>query len=255
MFRDIFTNKWIIGGVLLLIIIAGGCYFWYQHSLADDRKAAADAEKLLRQSEIERQAKAKSNTAETTSTKASADSTTPTADKPTADPTAQTDKTEVSQTEAPAQTAETAEVRVSPFGFGPYPKVPEGMLDSLGNPYKPIWERTWWEDRPRKGAELLSRVAIKAWQDGLHSNWIGISGGGNGKIYFNYPKTLYVWYGEPIEQDDGTVRPHFSRVKGDPSVQLSREEMRRGIAPPGVRVLDGETEGIDPYEYLDLPTK
>lgn len=42
MYRDFLINKWIIGGVLLLIIIAGGCYFWYQHSLADDRKAAAD---------------------------------------------------------------------------------------------------------------------------------------------------------------------------------------------------------------------
>ena len=52
MYRDFLTNKWILGSIALLIIIAGGCYFWYQHSLVDDRKAAADAHFKFTETEI-----------------------------------------------------------------------------------------------------------------------------------------------------------------------------------------------------------
>lgn len=147
---------------------------------------------------------------------------------------------------------ETADVlAVSPFGFGPYPEIPEGMLDSVGHPYKPAWKRTNWPNigLPER-AELMSRVAIKAWKEGHHRNWIGI-GGAYGNFYFNYPNTVYVWYGEK-ENDDGSITQYITRAKG---MTLSLEQMEKGTVPPGVRVLDGEKEGIDPYEYLDLPKK
>ena len=60
MLSDIFTNKSILGGIALLIIVAGGCYFWYQHSLTDERKAAVDTRKLLRQWEATQKADTKS---------------------------------------------------------------------------------------------------------------------------------------------------------------------------------------------------
>ena len=75
MLRDIFTDKWILGGITLLIIIAGACYFWYQHSLADDRKAAAETAEFARQWERNRQAKQKAAKAETRETKAPAENT------------------------------------------------------------------------------------------------------------------------------------------------------------------------------------
>lgn len=151
------------------------------------------------------------------------------------------------QTVTHEKTADAPEV--SPFGFGPYPEVPEGLLNSIGQPYKPAWKRANWPNLglPER-AELMSRVAIKAWKEGHHRDWIGI-GGAYGKIYFNYPKTVYVWYGEK-ENDDGSITRYFTRAKG---MSLSLEQMRKGIVPPGVRVLDGEKEGIDPYEYLGLP--
>ena len=52
MYRDILTNKWVLGGVGFLIVFGVGCVLWYQHGTADERKAAADAEAQLRQSEI-----------------------------------------------------------------------------------------------------------------------------------------------------------------------------------------------------------
>ena len=243
MTRDIITNKWIIGAIAFLIIFAGACYLWYRYDTAPYRQEAADALKLLRQREITR--KAENSKAEQAADVTPAESTTQTAEQPiTTDNPAEVEK----QTNTPAGTAQVEDVPASPFGFGPYPDVPEGMLDSVGNVYRPIWDRPKFPNimLPER-AELMSRVAIKAWQEGLHRNWIGI-GGANGKIYFNYPNTIYVWYGER-EEVDGTITRYFTRVKGR---TLSPEQMRLGIAPPGMRVLDGETEGIDPYAYLGI---
>ena len=155
---------------------------------------------------------------------------------------------------ASVQTTEPKDVQVSPFGFGPYPEVPEGMLDSVGNPYKPAWERSYWSDRPREGAELLSRVLIKAWKEGTR-DWIGASGGNNGKVWINYPNTLYIQYGEPETRSDGTIYRPIVRAKGDPSVRLTPDEMANGIVPAGVRVLDLDADAINIFEYLNLSKK
>ena len=50
MYRDILTNKWVLGGVGFLILLSVACVLWYQHDIADEKKAAAETEKLLRQS-------------------------------------------------------------------------------------------------------------------------------------------------------------------------------------------------------------
>ena len=60
MTRDITPIKWIIGAITLLIIIAGACVLWYRYDTASDRKAAADAAKLLRQREATQKASNKS---------------------------------------------------------------------------------------------------------------------------------------------------------------------------------------------------
>ncbi len=249
MTRDIITNKWFIGAIALLIIFAGACYLWYRYDTAPYRQEAAESAKLLRQRETTQ--KMENNEAEQAADVTPAKSTTPTAEKSINGSTAEVkNNTEATgqQSETLSENAAESEVRVSPFGFGPYPEVPEGMLDSVGNPYRPIWDHPKFPNimLPEE-AELMSRVAIKAWQEGLHRNWIGI-GGANDKIYFNYPNTIYVWYGER-EEVDGTITRYFTRVKGR---TLSPEQMRLGIAPPGMRVLDGETEGIDPYAYLGI---
>lgn len=246
MFRDIFTNKWIIGGFLLLIIIAGGCYFWYQHSLAADRKAAADAQQLLRQSEIERKAKAKSNTAETTSTQAPAESTTPTAEKPSTDNEVEnnTEAETQQQSGTSAQTAETKDVPVSPFGYGPFPKVPSDYPSVI------VWLRSDYEELPlhaQKNFELMDRVLIKLWAAGEK----GFRGAStyNGKIYPHYHNTVYIKVRE-YELPDGTKAQYISRRKSGPHVNTVGVDL---LNPPShLRVLDLDSSGIDPYQYLNL---
>lgn len=67
--------------------------------------------------------------------------------------------------------ANTEEVKISPYGFGPYPEVPEGFEENV---ITPIWI---YLDRYFKGRtpspdviniqkqELMDRVLIKLWQD------------------------------------------------------------------------------------------
>ena len=52
MYRDILTNKWVLGGIGFLIVLSVACVLWYQHDIAPYKQKAAEAEQLLRQSEI-----------------------------------------------------------------------------------------------------------------------------------------------------------------------------------------------------------
>ncbi len=156
---------------------------------------------------------------------------------------------ETKDVHASAQTAETQDVPVSPFGYGPYPEVPDDFRKIKGNP---IWEHQKWPDSIAlpEGAELLDRVLIKVWKEG-NKDWIGASHE-NGIVRLNYPNTLYIWYDEPYEDEDGNIIKPIMRSKGDPNVQLTIDEMRDGIVPSGVQILDGETAGINALEFIDL---
>ena len=156
---------------------------------------------------------------------------------------------ETQQTGSQSEHTEEKDVLVSPFGYGPYPEVPADFREAKGDP---IWEGPGFPDEIAlpENAELLARVTIKVWKEG-NRDWVGVSYG-NGKVWINYPNTLYVWYGEPYEDEDGTIRTPFRKAKGDPNARLSLDEIRLGIVPPGVRILDGESEAIDVFQYLNL---
>ena len=47
MIRDALINKWVIGGVLLLIVIACACYFWYQHQLTSYREYLGETDEFI----------------------------------------------------------------------------------------------------------------------------------------------------------------------------------------------------------------
>ena len=236
MIRSIF-NKWTIGAISLLLIIAAGCYIYYQIDTAAYRQEATETATLLQQWETNEKAVTKPTSPKVPAENATAEKS--------------IDTSQASETSE--EIAVNSDMPVSPYGYGPYPDVPDDYREAKG---KPIWEHSKWPDGialPR-GAELLHRVMIKVWKEG-NQDWIGAGGGNSGKVWINYPNTLYIWYGEPYEDADGTIVRPIRRAKGDPNAQLTPDEMRRGIIPSGVRVLDGETEAIDVFEYLNLSTK
>lgn len=132
------------------------------------------------------------------------------------------------------------DVRVSPFGFGPYPEVPADY------PSRPPWERegyTTFSEDTQKGLELLGRVLIKLWQQGER----GYLGGStsDGKVYPHYKNTAYVRY-----ETTDSGRRSIARYKGDPAIRITPEQLRAGELPSYIRVLDIDAEGIEPYEFL-----
>lgn len=127
------------------------------------------------------------------------------------------------------------DVPVSPFGFGPYPEIPADF------PFKVSWTKFG------KEGELASRVMVKAWNQG--EKFVSASTSKNGKVYLIYPNTVYVKYGQRL-LPDGTVSKYIKRAYGpdDLPIPAPGEDF-----PEHVHVLDFDTDGIDPYEYLSLP--
>ena len=140
------------------------------------------------------------------------------------------------------ENGETEEVRMSPFGFGPYPEVPEDM------PGRHLY--ITWEDKT-SSSELLSRVLIKLWTSGERN----FRGGSTheGKIYPHYNDVVYVSRRPIIGKISGTIIGYVTHTKSGPQVNFTDADLLD--PPPELRVLDLETSGIDPYQYLNLPYK
>lgn len=241
MSSNILADRWIIGSIVFLIIIAAACYLWYQQDTAPYKQGASDTQELIRQWEIEKSRKSKitEQVADV-----AAESNTSNGEKPISQTMGivvkDTNTESQQQAESPANTATdgSEDVPVSPFGFGPYPE--------LGDyPYKVIWSN---KDSP--GAELLTRVLIKLWNEG-ERNFLGGSTH-NGKVYPHYHDTVYVRI-TPIRDKDGKRRGQSTSITSGPHVQYTRAEILN--PPPGLRVLDLESSGIDPYQYLNLPLR
>lgn len=94
--------------------------------------------------------------------------------------------------------------------------------------------------------ELWGLVMVKKWKEG--NRFVGTDiDMNNGKVYLYYPNVVYVKW-EDTQLPDGTITKHASEISGGDSTTI--DQIREGILPPGVLVLDMDASGIDPYEYL-----
>lgn len=249
----LFSNRWIQAAMVFLVVVVGGSllYRWHVHREVeaeraaherflqerDNRNAAAPAERPNVPTENEAPELADTRD-ENPDTAMPADSEVlPNGDEPLDFADAFLPENSVSEVEAPAEA-----VAVSPFGFGAYPEVPADY------PIRPAWASERYHTFSRETQqelELLDRVLIKLWNRGER----GFRGGStdNGKVYPHYRNTVYVRYETTL-----TGRRYIARYKGDPSAPLSPEQLRSGELPSHIRVLDIDSEGIDPYQFLGL---
>lgn len=263
MLRDILTDKWILGGIAFLIIIAGGCLLWYQYTTAQDEKEYAETAEFARQWMKNRQTESeRRSAAETTSPQSSADSDTPNAEKLRTDVTPVTKDIEPTPAQNETVTAETVDVKLSPYGFGPYPEVPEGFTENVGTP---IWIHVERFGMPApdianvRNLELIARVLIELWQDDPESQRY-MEGGfyRNGKVYVNYSNRAYVRY-KTIEFPDGTTNRVITSwtagsLKSPDPDPVNPFQSNDDQIPSGIELidLDEEDPGINPYSFLGL---
>ena len=248
MLRDLLSSRWFQAGLAFFVLVVGGSLLYSWHVLrtteAELGKRPLAVESLKNKPEtntapVDFQTEGVVNTRdENTDTETMPDTTE-------ALP-SETENLDIADAFLPddfvPEETPAEDVPVSPFGFGPYPEVP------VDYPARPTWERagydTFSQDTQRE-LELLDRVLIKLWKQGER----GYRGGStdSGKVYPHYKNTAYVRYGTTT---DG--RRYISRYKGDPAIRISPEQLRRAELPAGMRVLDIDAEGIDPYSFLDL---
>ena len=137
---------------------------------------------------------------------------------------------------------------MSPYGFGPYPPLPEG------------WPADIW---PRQSAnhELMMRVEIKLAHQGIDVR--GSIRKKNGLVYPMISDTVYIEWGEK-RGPAGPVR-YLAKIAGDPdacdflnAIQDAKgkfESFTESDFPSHIKVLSYEEAGIDPYQFLDLPKR
>ena len=224
MIRDIFTNKWIIGAVFLLLIFAGACYWYYQQGVAIHKRAVEQADKVFQEWEAD---KAKTpTTADKEVTNTPAESTTSTAEKPITD--------EVTPDEVVV--TEPADIpKMSKFGLGPLPEIPKDWND----PYL-------WKGCKTIESELLTRVIIKMHNEGIYDKYssVGIDYG-TGLIAPIEHGSLLV----ELETDKNGEQRIWG-VKGHPSIVKPYECLSE--IPSHIKVVTREEISFDPYEYLGL---
>ena len=250
MFRDFLTNKWILGGIAFLIVFAIACVLWYRYDTAPYRRDAAKTAEVAREWEAE---KAASDNEIEQAADASAESNMLTAEEPAKPELPRIGEivdgriflgTEPPSPELLAQFGILPPAQdeiISPYGFGPYPELPEG--------FGPI---TW----PRKSAnsELRIRVKIKLLKQGVPVKGSVME---NGLVYPIIKGVRYVIWGESDGKqyllrslghpDDGHYMRAIRKEKN------ARDESITAADFPGIKLIPFEEGGIDPYTFLDLP--
>ena len=241
MLRNIFTNKWSIGGFGFLIVFAMLCYFWYQHNIASFQQRLI-TDDIVGQGDMSQKAE---KTAQSDTPLESVRDTS----VPTKKAAAKTDTFEKN-----TDITLTTDAPTSPFGFGPYPEVPADY---------PFQERLW--DNATPEHELLVRVRVKLWKQGTQTKGAKFDMN-NGLIYLSIPGVIYVqWH--YIEEGDPEFagRRYAYRIKGHPNTvekwkssyltdgRYEPVDVNSGIAASDIKVYELPDGGIDPYKFLNLP--
>jgi hypothetical protein len=256
MYRDILTNKWFLAGIGFLVVFAGACYLYYQHTTVSYRQQAAELDEIIHQSEEQQ------TTEIVNPTKPAADAlverTTPTAEKPITKETADVEKTTEAagqqSTDTPAETAATKDVRMSPHGFGPYPKTPDEY--PISDPF---------HDDMGHDVELMQRVRVKLFNEqGIFADGISMSEYTGmvkyvtrGVLWIDWETNNLPWLGE--HKYAASIRGHpdtIARIRANLSnrespLPVEVRQITEADIPSDVIVKSG-SEAIDPYRFLNL---
>lgn len=247
MLRDYLTDKWTLAGVAFLILFSLSCILWYEYETAPYKQESIETSEIARQWKTEKAVKA--YPVETGSPQAPADSIVSTTEKPT---NAITDADmRVSTADSTlAILTELEDVRVSPHGFGPYPKIPDGLPQGF-------FDRELSRDH-----ELLGRVRIKLYEQGIPVLGVGMDQSGRvypfdkNQVYITFGKTYLPPFGEVkyitgIEGDASVIREIENNAKARDPKMLIPMQIEADI-PNSVKVLDKSEEGFDAYDFLNL---
>ena len=258
MWKTLFSNRLVVGGILFCLLSVAGSLFYSWHVEQGLREEEARTKQFLQQLETPEEVRTQQAAESTGLEKAGqSDVPLPAADwaQTDAEP-AETLETEdaavvdadtarVSDETSETDTAPVAPYGVSPYGFGPYPEVPPNF------PEQDIWDEISTNSMAPEH-ELIARVQIKLWTQGI---WAGgaVFDGDYGLIYPILPDVVYIAWDEYVDEN-GEVHPYVSRQLTAPETADRYEaEIDKGIFSPTLTIYEFPHGGIDPYEFLGLP--
>ena len=122
------------------------------------------------------------------------------------------------------------ELKASPFGFGAFPKIPTDFPDQ--NIWNVVEKRSVHDPDGARTLELLARVRIKLWEEGKRTKGI-IMDPSSGLVY---------------SDPNIKILPRTS-----PDLPKYDTYFDEGVIPPEGIVVEFLKDGIDPYEFLNLP--
>ena len=234
-----------IAGVVFFVLIICGSVLYYLHVRRTSETETRHSEQFLLELQTENNTSRETSTILPVEIETSGVVSTPAGDMdtPVSDETEtfpdETDSLDLSDAFLPddfvlEETQVSEDVPVSPHGFGAYPEVPTDFPEDVN------WS-DYEDDLPIY--ELMTRVQIRLWEQGQRA--VGISEE-NGLMYPIIRGTVYIRWNRA-----GT---EVIEVTGHPSdmSDAAVDQIEAGITPPGLTVLDYETDGIDPYEFLNL---
>ncbi len=143
------------------------------------------------------------------------------------------------------ETTDVKEVRISPFGFGPYPEIPTDF------PIQNIFDQSG-QNSPN--FELMDRVWVELWKRGVR----GITGmsisNESGLVHPTIQGIMYVNWEPRWELFGFGFGRRISGISGHPDDFGEPFGPDEPKIPKGIKVFD-MSEGIDPYKLLNLPKK
>lgn len=247
---------WIFIGIVFLIFFSVACLFWYQYDTRTYRKDAVATTKEVRKWEAAQKVVMNNGTEEVSTT--SAKSNTQSADKTITNTATEvvTKDTFNDTTEIAVETSlqeNTDESNISPYGFGPYPKVPEGYSLPISWTKLKVYQEKFGDDFCKE-MELMDRVLIKLYNQGntdfTAANFV------NGLVLPIYPNVAYVhletedW--KQTEDPNIEVRSTSDNILAGSNVsEADKEQISKGIIPDGIEIRSF-SDGINPYNFLEL---
>ena len=253
MLRYLLSSRAILAGVVFFVVVVGGSLLYSRHV-----RRTIDAE-LTRTDALLQQLKEKNETpTENQAVHISTETETPGDDAEHLDVADAFLPDDFVSEEEPAE-----EVPVSPFGFGPYPEVPEGYLGTVpwhwSEEFIAKLEKALGEGLKLRGisftehlkiSELMARVGIKLLNEGRSCSGM-TSSDQTGLFYPGEPDVLYVKWRE-VTDPNGEVRRYMSSTIGTAISGLSiAARQGREPLPDWIEIRSLE-DGIDPYEFLGL---
>lgn len=258
MLRVYLTNKYVLGAIGFLIVLSVACVLWYRYDTVHVKQELAKDEELLRQRDVSQNAETDNQTKKDTKSHSPGEIGEKFADGK--------NRVVFNLTEPPIPKSKIKQIgvveniknekttqidsKVSLYGFGPYPEIPVDF------PFPVDW------NFPGSDAdhELMARVAIKLWTQGIETYGITME---DGLAYPNYLDTVYIRWAETTD-DDGSPIQYIKELGGYPPACLrivennivrlgERGAMTAVDIPSDITVKLYDEAGIDPYTFLELP--